>query len=375
MGLAGVGNWPRLLINMIEPTQEAVHLRERDFDPNYVPSYATVERQDSGKKIRTRLRNALGSNQLLLTVGMMAGDKVAYRLLNHVRSHKTLNSSIKAEDAAVRITRTYHHYLLFGRMNSLTGKICEIGPGDTAGVSLLALRYGAETSDLVERFDRTISVETQAGIYQALSRIHDLDQFKTGDQWRDDQIRGIRWIRDSGENHLRNCLREGKKYDTLISNAVLEHLDDPLGVIQIGVDVLNDHGVMLHQIDLDDHGIYSSLPQYYDDLSWLETPDWLYRRFAQNSGRPNRILFHQYRKLLQEMKQQGKIRSFQLIIRLVAGVGRIAPPGIVFDQLPADMVHSAVRYVDERKSRLARSLRDVPSLELAIRGFFATIQK
>ena len=361
---------------MNEPISEkAEYLRNRDFDPNYVPSYAEAEHMDSGKKLRTRLKHLLGPHQKLLTFGMMAGDKMVYKLSDQVRPHKTLNSSIQPEDAAMRITRTYHHYLLFGQLEQLRGRICEIGPGDTAGVSLLALRYGARSSDLVERFDRTISREKQAEIYEALSRIHGLEKLRKGYNWNDNQIEGITWIKESAEDYFHRCLKEGKKYDTIISNAVLEHVDDPISLIERGVELLGESVIMLHQIDLDDHGIYSSLSDHYDELSWLETPDWLYKRFAKNTGRPNRILFHQYKNLLAELKARKKIKNYRLLIRQLVEVGRIPPPGYEYQFLPMELSDRAAACVSKRQNRLAKSLKDVPFADLAVRGFFLSIQK
>jgi hypothetical protein len=353
----------------------AKNLRAQDFDPAFVPSYPSVYREDSGRKLRTRLRTMIGSHRTLLTLGMMAGDRIAYRLFDRVKSHKTLNAAISPEDAAIRITRTYNHYLLFGNVEKLQGRICEIGPGDTAGVSLLALRYGATSSDLVERFDRRISDQKQAEIYQALSEIHGLEQLKKGDVWNDHQIGGITWFKDSAEHYLKKCLEQGKTYDTILSNAVLEHVDDPLGLIRTGLMILNENGMMLHQVDLDDHGIYSSLSQHYDELSWLETPDWLYQKFAKNTGRPNRILFHEYKNLLSELKREKKIKDYKLLVRLLAGVGRIPPPGVEFQSLPKELIDPASKSVAARKNKLAKSLRNIPPAEVAVRGFFLKIQK
>src|SRR5688572_10225926 len=308
-------------------SEKAEWLRQRDFDPQFMPAYKhTAGVRDPAKPFRSKLKKIIGSQQILLTLGMMAGEKVAYKLFDQVRSHRTSNSGIVPEDAAIRITRTYHHYLLFGGVDRLRGRICEIGPGDTAGVSLIALRYGAKSSDLVERFDRTFSVEGQAAIYRALSEIHGLDQFRQTPEWRDDHIQGIHWFKNAAEKHLREQLARGVRYDTIISNAVLEHLDDPLEVIRTGVDVLEKGGIMLHQVGLDDHGLYSSLPENYDELSWFETPDWLQKRFARNTGRPNRILFHEYRNLMESLKTGGKIRDYKFTIRQLAGVGKLPIP-------------------------------------------------
>ena len=358
-------------------SERAQLLQQHDFDPSYIPAYKQSSGvKDPAKPFRKKIKKFIGSQQILLTLGMMAGDKFAYKVFDQVRSHRTSNSGIMPEDAAVRITRIYNHYLLFGGVDRLHGKICEIGPGDTAGVSLIALRYGAECSDLVERFDRTFSVEGQAAIYRALSEIHGLDQFKKSAEWKDDCIQGIRWYKDAAERHLRKKKSEGVRYDTIISNAVLEHLDDPLAVITTGLEVLEKGGVMLHQVGLDDHGLFSSLPENrYDELSWFQTPDWLQRRFAKNTGRPNRILFHEYKHLAEELKRSGKIRDYKFVIRQLAGVGKLPnDPKFEFDHLPRDMRDAAETFVDQRKPKFARSLRDVPSLDLAIKGFFLAIR-
>jgi len=80
---------------------------------------------------------------------------------------------------------------------------------------------------------------------------------------------------------------------------------------------LKKDGMLLHKVDLRDHGMFSS---YLHELSFFEVPDCLYPKLTKDTGRPNRILINSFRQVLPEIIPDHKI----LITRL-AGIGDIEP--------------------------------------------------
>src|SRR5713101_2540018 len=83
-------------------------------------------------------------------------------------------------------------------------------------------------------------------------------------------------------------------YDFILSAAVLEHLYDPLEVLRSMCSALNPGGMMIHRVDLRDHGAFS--PSLHD-LSFLRLPDWSYWPLRIRGG-PNRFRVTDYRQCL-----------------------------------------------------------------------------
>jgi hypothetical protein len=146
---------------------------------------------------------------------------------------------------------------------------------------------------------------------------------------------------------------------------VLEHLFDPLGCVVAMVDRLAPHAKMVHKVDLRDHGFFT--PQGHD-LKFLEIPSRLYPQLTRYSGRPNRILFHRYREVLNNLRNKGII-SYRLFVTGLAGVGEISPHRDL-DDIEQDTLSRSLAFVERHRSRFAHEFHDVSSRDLAVQGFF-----
>lgn len=94
---------------------------------------------------------------------------------------------------------------------------------------------------------------------------------------------------------------------------------------------------------------------------------------VRNSGRPNRILLHRYRDVLESMKNSGLIDYAILITNLVS-VGEITPHQI-WEDIPIDKRRQAINFVEEHRRKFAREFHHVNSQDLAASGIFLIVTK
>ena len=147
-------------------------------------------------------------------------------------------------------------------------------------------------------------------------------------------------------------------YDAILSRAVLEHLFDPIGALHDMASSLKPGGSLIHRIDLRDHGMFSE----HHPLTHLTINEFLYHRMTRKSGRPNRVLIHQYRQWLDESDLKGEV----LITRLAGIKNEITPAR--WTEIPAKTRKKAIAIVQQVRPKLTRTLRNVSDQDLAVTG-------
>lgn len=284
-------------------------------------------------------------------------------LKGDIASHSgTLHGSLELEESLGYIQTVFEDYLHYSGQAALCGKAAEVGPGDNCGVALLLLDGGCESVDLVDRFYARRDLARQAAIYRELeNRRPGLARRLIGADLEDEgTFPGIR--RCYGEEaSAETFFRAGQAYDLILSRAVLEHVRDPLLALQRMTEALRPGGLLLHKVDLQDHGMFSA---HHGELKWLETPRWVHRVMSRASGRPNRVLFHRYRETLASLPLDTR-----LLVTRLAGVGAL-DPHLPYDAIAPEMRERAMAFVAHRKRRLAREFRGVSSEDLSVSGFF-----
>jgi hypothetical protein len=78
--------------------------------------------------------------------------------------------------------------------------------------------------------------------------------------------------------------------DTVLSRAVLEHVDDLPATFRDMSAALVSGGVAIHKVDLRSHGLHRS-----NRLDFLTWSDWLWRLMFSGKGVPNRVRVNRYR--------------------------------------------------------------------------------
>jgi SAM-dependent methyltransferase len=228
---------------------------------------------------------------------------------------------------------------------------------------------GGEQVDLIDRFRNYVDEEQQGRIYAALSERDNLEGFRLGSDWHRLRLEGIRWVPDtSAETFMAACPAD--TYDFIVSRAVLEHLAKPLSTLRDMSRSLRPGGMLLHEVDLRDHEHFS---RSHDELTWLSFPSSLWRAMTSHSGRPNRILAHRYRRVLEELRRTDGI-EFELFVKSLVGRQEI-DPGVPFDAIPADLRQRAVAFVESRRRRFAREFQDVDAADLAVTTVFIVVKK
>ncbi len=279
----------------------------------------------------------------------------------------TAHMGMPIDSSLAYIEEVFNDYKLYSGVRRFKGRVAEVGPGDNCGVGLMFLADGCESVDLVDRFYSKRDSQQHAAIYQALierqaqlSTI--LDDFDVNDET---SFKGLqRYYGDSAA--AEQFFVHPESYNFIISRAVLEHVYDPCIALEKMVVALKTGGMLLHKVDLRDHGMFSDC---LHELSFFEVPDWLYPWMTKGAGRPNRILIDSYHKLLREIIPDHKI----LITRL-AGVGDIEPH-LTYEQIDTDLKNKSLDYIRSVRANFSKTLRSISDEDLSVAGIFIVAHK
>jgi hypothetical protein len=259
------------------------------------------------------------------------------------------------------IEQVFAAYCDFAGTERWRGRMAEVGPGDNCGVALLLRAHGCEHVDMLDRFSSLRDPQQQAKIYQELYRRHPQLPAVIGTPTRfaEESFSGIQ--RHTGRaSAAETFFRSHRGYDYIVSCAVMEHVQDPLGALADMSAALNPGGLMIHAVDLRDHGMFS---QQHDETTFLEIPSVLYRWMTSASGRPNRVPYSSYRRILAELPLEGSLRIGSLIGE------RETSEYVPFEQLDAARVQRSLAIVESRKARFAAALRNLPTQDLIVSSF------
>lgn len=260
------------------------------------------------------------------------------------------------------IDRVYDDYCRYGGVTRFEGRVVEIGPGDNFGVALRLLAGGAREIHAVDRYIPKRDAAAQRRIYEALASRPGFAALFDGPPG-EQTIRGLRYHQGTPAETFFHDTPE--HYDAIVSRAVLEHLYDPLAALDDMVRALKPGGLMIHRIDLRDHGMFAERHK----LTFLTIPSWLYRMMTRASGRPNRVLMPAYRDWLKRSGLDGSLR----ISRLVGLADEIEPVSLeALDPAMKARAHDAVRAI---RPILAAPFRPLDDDSLAASGIVLVARK
>jgi SAM-dependent methyltransferase len=258
------------------------------------------------------------------------------------------------------VERNYAWYLALARLPRFGGVVAEIGPGRTLGLGLLCVAGGAREYHGIDRYRPYRDHVLEFAVCEALAA-------KVGrrDLLKDPAGTGIAGVQYHPGQPAETFFRDiGPTFDAILSSATLEHLYDPLGALDHMLAALRPGGIMVHMIDHKHHGMFPGRHK----LTFLTIPDRVYHRMVRNTGRPNRVLFADYRRWL-SAGHDGEINVMDLAHE---PGGLPTEPPLALNDVPADRMNDALSMVREIRPRLSRRFRWHSDHELAV-GFSALV--
>lgn len=318
-------------------------------------SMAAFHQRGASVKITALVRSSVVLSCVYYVLSdWMTGQRIRLGLLGTKSGAR--HKALSIEESLAYIEQVHADYLRYAGLERFTGSVCEIGPGDNFGVALLLLKYGAAEVHAIDRYRPHRNTARQGLIYKTLAKRHGLDHLFDGEPG-ESTIRGLHYYPGQpaetffGETPLR--------FDAIISRAVIEHLYDPLLALTHMYRVLRPGGLMVHRIDLRDHGMFAG----HHPLTFLMIPKPIYRRMVMHSGRPNRLLLPAYRKWLAASGVPARIR----ITRLVGNDQELEPAD--WPDIDPELRRRAVQAVAAIRPALPPPFRNWPDPDLAISGF------
>ncbi|MBN1799622.1 MAG: methyltransferase domain-containing protein [Spirochaetales bacterium] len=175
--------------------------------------------------------------------------------------------------------------------------VLELGPGPDLGTGLVILALGAKSYTAIDRHN-LISGAAKS-FYKALfDTLRNYPAFKRARtalaQFQEQgSCEYFSYIYDRKFSLNKLC---SQKYDVVVSQAVLEHLDNVGNTFEFLSRKLQTAAVMVHEVDL---GTHTRWLRTVDPLNLLRYSDTLYR-LLKFSGSPNRLRLADYRRILAE---------------------------------------------------------------------------
>jgi hypothetical protein len=283
--------------------------------------------------------------------------------LGHIATNSgATHASLSVEESLAYITGVFDDYKRYSEVNTFHGRVAEIGPGDNCGVALMFLADGCDQVDLLDRFYSRRDDQQQSRIYQKLLELRPELRMRrrnvsTFEESTFDGVHRYYGKEASAENFF---LSHGP-YNFIVSRATLEHVSDPCAALSSMASALASGGMLLHKVDLGDHGMFS--PEFHE-LKFLEVPEWCYSMMTRASGRPNRVLGDKYCALLRKANLQ-----FSILVTRLAGVGDITPHR-PYEEIPTELRQKSLTYIRSVRPRLARRFRSISDEVLSVTGFF-----
>jgi SAM-dependent methyltransferase len=275
-----------------------------------------------------------------------------------------------------RINSTFHSYLDRSGLKppDLTGmRVLEIGAGYNIGVALRFCSAGARRIVSIDKFVPLQDTAYTRDLYQTLRR-----SLPDSEEERFDEVVAI-----GGSIRLNNQklsyvygksleeLSAGLKpasFDLIVSNAVLEEIYDLDPVFAAMDHLLAPGGMLIHNIDLGDYGMFTK--HGFHPLEFLTIPEPVYRYMVECSGQPNRKLVNYYRGKMTELGY----RSEALVTRVLGRKRRIDPPKTQLEY-GTDYSEQTLQLIREIRPRLAGTFRSLPDQDLMIQGIALAAKK
>jgi len=185
-----------------------------------------------------------------------------------------------------------------GRERPFGGRhVLEIGPGPDLGTGLVLLALGAKSYCAIDK--NNLVSHTPEDFYKRLfEKIRSFPE-------RENARKAFEEFREAGSERFSYIYNpdfdltslQSRKYEILVTQAVLEHLDDMKKVFTTFRQKLSPDGLMIHEVDLSTH---TRMIKNWDPLNILRYPDTIYHT-VRFDGSPNRLRMSDYVFILNQL--------------------------------------------------------------------------
>lgn len=275
------------------------------------------------------------------------------------------------------IEAQFADYLKYSGLSpeQLHGKrVLELGFGDNLGVALKFLAAGASEVVCLDKFYAKRDSARERNIYselrgtlsrEAKQRFDQIITLDDGVQINNDKLKCINGV--DLETWANRPAAQEKRFDIIVSRAVLEEVYDPRRLFIAADRILQPGGYTLHKIDMSDYGVFSGAGLH--PLTFLTIPETIYRLMASDSAMPNRRLKTYYQQLMREVGYEATF-----FVTAIVGVGDLSPykHGI---ELGVDYTNAELALIEEIRPKLKRPYRELPSEELIVDGILVVGRK
>jgi SAM-dependent methyltransferase len=291
-----------------------------------------------------------------------------------IKRQGATHRGLSTAESVAYVDAVYGDYRAYGKLGAaeLDGaSVLELGPGDSFGVALRLLGAGAARVTTLDRFVTWRDRDQQDAIHRALldtmpsaERERAAQAFAPGTELGVDPAR-IRVIQGvPAEDAVREF--HGERFELIVSRAVLEHVTNPAAVFAAMDELLVPGGLLVHKVDLSDHGLFTA--GGHDPLTFLTVREPTYRWMGEHSGLPNRHLADFYRA---ELDRRGYEATF-LVTHAIGADAEIVPH---LPELPPALLAAATPEIETIRPRLLPLFRDLSAADLATAGIFVTARK
>ena len=327
--------------------------------------------------LRAKLTTVAKRSRSAVIAARICKDRIAavgMRMRIPIKRQGATHRGLAVGDSVAYVDSVYGDYLRYAELpeSRLAGaSVLELGPGDNFGVALRFSAAGARRVTTLDRFITWRDPGQQEGIHRAVlaglpdeQRLRGEGALAPGAEFGlDPEL--IRVIQGVGAEATLGAVGD-ERFDLIVSRAVLEHVTDPGEVFAAMQEVLVPGGLLIHKVDLGDHGLFSG--GGHNPLTFLTVPDRLYRWMGDHSGLPNRHLANWYR---EEMKRREYTARF-FTTHLIAQEGELIPHPA---SAPEAMVAAAKPLIDEIHPRLLPRFRGLCDEDLATAGIFLVARR
>lgn len=186
----------------------------------------------------------------------------------------------------------------------------ELGPGQDLGTGFVILALGAQSYTAIDKYE--LVSKTPDNFYKVL-----FEQLKGYPAYKRAQTALGQFQKQGFSDYFSYTCELSfslnslpfRKFDVLVSQAVLEHLDDVRKTFDTLRPILSTNAIMVHEVDIVTHARWV---RTLDPLNLLRYSDAIYE-LLKFSGSPNRLRMSDYQEILNCLGFE-KIETKQIII-------------------------------------------------------------